>query len=204
MRSLDVMGINFLICSLGVRLIKKSKRVPPAKTKVDYSRINKMLAVAAGALFLILAYLFINNRLQEQTIAQITQEMNAIKSGAIFQEFQRTQEIISNSDTRVSVVRGDEQYNFEVLSVLYYNELTENFILQKGYLPALPDGKVYQLWLENAGRFIDLGIIDTKNDQSPYQIFPFRADLSNIHISVEPAGGSSSPSVETLVGVGYF
>jgi len=67
--------------------------------------------------------------------------------------------------------------------------------LVTSHLPAAPDGKVYQLWLQNSqGHMVDAGLLKG----SGHREVVLSGDASNATaagITVEPAGGSETPTI---------
>ncbi|MEU2262113.1 anti-sigma factor [Streptomyces sp. NPDC019645] len=66
-------------------------------------------------------------------------------------------------------------------------------------LPALPRGKVYQLWFDDDGTMRDAGLLD--GDTGAHTVLmhgPARA-ASGIGITVEPSGGSPAPTARPVM-----
>ncbi|MFJ6944608.1 anti-sigma factor domain-containing protein [Streptomyces wuyuanensis] len=83
-------------------------------------------------------------------------------------------------------------------TVVVSREHDQAVLLASG-LPALPEGKVYQLWFDDAGTMRDAGLLD--GDTSVHTVLmrgPARA-ASGIGITVEPSGGSTAPTSAPLM-----
>ena len=66
--------------------------------------------------------------------------------------------------------------------------------LKTSGLPAAPSGKVYQLWLRKAGHMVKAGFLTGSGSRKA--VFAGDAtDATGAGISVEPAGGSDSPTI---------
>ena len=66
-------------------------------------------------------------------------------------------------------------------------------------MPAAPDGKVYQLWLQDPeGRMLSAGVMPPKSDQTVL-LEGDAAAASGAGITVEPAGGSEEPTTAPVV-----
>ncbi|MDI9884278.1 anti-sigma factor [Streptomyces sp. HNM0645] len=66
-------------------------------------------------------------------------------------------------------------------------------------LPALPEGKVYQLWFDDAGTMRDAGLLGGDTGTQTVLVHGPVHDASGMGITVEPSGGSSSPTSPPLM-----
>ncbi|MFL6108184.1 MAG: anti-sigma factor domain-containing protein [Marmoricola sp.] len=79
-------------------------------------------------------------------------------------------------------------------ATIYRSESLGKAAVVTSHLPALPAGKIYQLWLQDpAGHMIDAGPLT-----DPRRATVLRGDASDatgVGITVEPAGGSHTPTI---------
>jgi anti-sigma-K factor RskA len=87
----------------------------------------------------------------------------------------------------------------DAIATVYWNNTSGQVYLNINSLPVPPEGKQYQLWALKDGKPIDAGVFDMKtNIQSLKNIQAADA----FAVTLEPAGGSVSPSLEFLYVVG--
>ena len=71
-------------------------------------------------------------------------------------------------------------------------------------VPAPPPGKVYQAWyLEPDGRMVSVGLMSSVHDGEPVLLNRDAAVAQAVAITLEPAGGSPSPTQQPLVQVSF-
>jgi anti-sigma-K factor RskA len=74
-------------------------------------------------------------------------------------------------------------------------------------VPAPPSGMVYQAWLRDAdGRMVSVGLMSSVHDGRPVLLDPDQGDAATataFAITVEPQGGSPSPTQQPLVEVRF-
>jgi anti-sigma-K factor RskA len=82
--------------------------------------------------------------------------------------------------------------------LLYWNPNTRKLMLADAHLPNLSPDQQYQLWALYDGKPVDAGVFDYKNNTLG---FGFQKDVSNAQmfaVTVEPKGGSASPTMSNL------
>lgn len=84
-------------------------------------------------------------------------------------------------------------------SLVYWDKTSGNVYISANNLPAAPTGKQYQLWALKDGKPINAGMIDLKGELQP-MINILAADT--FAVTLEPIGGSVSPTMEMLYVVG--
>ena len=84
-----------------------------------------------------------------------------------------------------------------------YNPSTQAVFVDVRSLPSLPAGKQYQLWALDKGKPVDAGILatTTATDQGMQQMKNV-ARAQAFAMTVEPIGGSSKPTLETMTVMG--
>jgi len=67
-------------------------------------------------------------------------------------------------------------------------------------LPALPAGKVYQLWLIGKPKTVSAGLLPAaKNGQTPAVLATGVVKGDTLGLTVEPAGGSAQPTTTPIL-----
>jgi anti-sigma-K factor RskA len=67
-------------------------------------------------------------------------------------------------------------------------------------LPALPPGKVYQLWLIGKTKIVSAGLLPTaKSGQTPAVLATGLVKGDTLGLTVEPAPGSAQPTTKPIV-----
>ena len=85
-------------------------------------------------------------------------------------------------------------------AVVYWNPASEDVYLHAGSLPAAPAGMQYQLWAIVDGKPVDAGVFDA----SGQQLLKMKEieNASAFAVTLEPAGGSQSPTMEQMYVMG--
>ena len=84
------------------------------------------------------------------------------------------------------------------LAVVYWNPSTkEAFVDSKG-LPTPQEGKQYQLWALVDGKPVDAGVFDASVDRNALQKVKLVADAQAFAVTLEPKGGSASPTLDQM------
>lgn len=88
----------------------------------------------------------------------------------------------------------------DALAVVYWNPATEEVYLHAGSLPTPPTDKQYQLWAIVDGKPVDAGVFDTSGQQ--LQKMKAINNASAFAVTLEPKGGSPSPTMEQMYVMG--
>lgn len=119
---------------------------------------------------------------------------------------------LAQTRQEVSVLR-DEQFRAVALAGtktapsararVFYNAATKAVYLDVRRLPALPAGRQYQLWALDNGKPVDAGTLAaaTATGQGLQQMKDI-ASAQAFAMTVEPTGGSSSPTLSTMTVMG--
>jgi anti-sigma-K factor RskA len=102
---------------------------------------------------------------------------------------------LRNSEGRVALLSGDQG---EVARVVV-DDGTAYVLVDD--LPTLPEGQEYQLWKLGGPAPVSLGMVG--DGSAPVAALGAPADLVDLALSVEPAGGSVAPSAD-IVATGRF
>ncbi len=83
---------------------------------------------------------------------------------------------------------------------VYWNSNTSQLYLRINNLPKPPQESQYQLWAIQDGQPVDAGIFDLKN--GPLELKDISGKVEAFAITLEPIGGSESPTLEQLYVLG--
>jgi anti-sigma-K factor RskA len=83
----------------------------------------------------------------------------------------------------------------EALATVYWNQTTQEVFLSIQNLKALAQNQQYQLWAIVDGKPLDMGVFDTS---SALLKMKTTAKAAAFAVTIEPRGGKSSPSLETM------
>lgn len=110
--------------------------------------------------------------------------------------------VLRDERFRVVVLAGTKSAPTAHARVLY-NAATQAVFVDVRSLPTLPAGKQYQLWALDKGKPVDAGILAmaTATDQGMQQMKNV-ARAQAFAMTVEPAGGSLKPTLETMTVMG--
>lgn len=106
--------------------------------------------------------------------------------------------ILKNPDNIAVVLKG-LAIKPDALATVYWNKNTGHVHLNINNLPVPPNGKQYQLWALKDGKPIDAGVFNLTTN-----LYAMKTILSAdaFAISLEPAGGSISPTMDLIYVIG--
>lgn len=81
--------------------------------------------------------------------------------------------------------------------VIYWNPIQEEIYLNSGNLASLPKDQQYQLWALIDGQPVDAGIFDA--EAGTFQIMKGTDRADAFAVTIEPIGGSVSPTLKTML-----
>ena len=82
-------------------------------------------------------------------------------------------------------------------ATVYRSESLGKAALVTEDLPAVPDGKVYELWLQVDGAMVPAGLLDASGDQE-FLLTGDASEATAAGITVEPDGGSPQPTTTPI------
>jgi len=183
------------------QLMEQTRDTSSAKGKeTKVKRLNTfsaMMAAASIALLLFSVYLFNANQNQQNRYTALLDDCDKNKHGleVLLAEY----EALNSGDNNTVVVAATEKYP-ETKIVLHTNDAAKLNYLQLQNLPEIAVNQSFQLW-------------SLKEDSDPIPLDVFEKDGSNLlavkyvdatnayAITIEPKGGSKSPTLENLIGV---
>lgn len=84
------------------------------------------------------------------------------------------------------------------LATIYWNKSTEDVYLNIQQLKELSEDQQYQLWAIIDGKPVDAGVFDLGSDNFLVQMKNISDGAAAFAVTIEPKGGSESPTLETM------
>lgn len=171
------------------------------------SKLNQRLKWAAVILLAVSAFtnFSLYRRLQEkeqellatrQTVRQYAYQVSQLEQKA----FQTENLMTFLRDPRtVSLPLKSVQANLAVSATVYWNQQNNEVVLDPASLPVAPDNKQYQLWAILDGVPIDAGLVQSQDRLQRMKATPMAQAFA---ITLEPKGGSATPTLEEMVVMG--
>jgi anti-sigma-K factor RskA len=88
--------------------------------------------------------------------------------------------------------------------LVFWNANTKEVLLKVADLPAPPSGHQYQLWALENGKPIDAGILKVGSDSLGVQKMKTINNAQAFAITLEPQGGSKSPTLDEMYVMGQI
>ncbi|NGY38757.1 anti-sigma factor [Flavobacterium sp. XN-5] len=165
----------------------------------------------AAAILLLVGIGFQYNQLEQTNDQVVSTEMEKVKI-----ENELNQLVLKNklNETSLAVVRdtkntvvalGGQAVAPESFAKVYWNKETQVVYVDASGLPEPPKGMVYQVWALKLNPLTptSIGLLD-KFDENNQRMFAVNStgDAEAFGITLEPAGGSLSPTMEQLYTLG--
>jgi len=176
--------------------------IPMKKPK---NRGLKYLAAASIALALVSSAVSIKlwNQLKETE-----QRLNNLlaENQQLAEDFELTNYKLEQTNTDLAIIVSEEYQKVVMkstgsdgaLASVYWNQENTKVYLSSGSLPLPPTDKQYQLWALINGKPVDAGVFDLPEEGNPLQEMKSIAAADAFAITLEPRGGSVSPTLEEL------
>ncbi|MEZ4778301.1 MAG: anti-sigma factor [Flavobacteriaceae bacterium] len=193
---------NILQSISGVR-----KLTPPPKS----SNWSMMTGWAAAIVFLLGIFWMMNEKNTLQNQVQVTSTENTI----LKEKVQLTEDALASSEGLLEIMRskdyreinlpGNAAVSPQSYAKVYYNDTEKIAYIDARGLPAPPSGKVYQVWslIMDPLTPRSVGLLDnyetTENKVFKLENIP---DPEAFGITLEPEGGSESPTLSQLYTLG--
>ena len=184
-----------------------------AKVVTMQPRSNKLQYLgwaAAVALLLGIGYQY-NNQIQfENSIVNLEKEKSKLNENLVSVENknkQTKQALDVVRDTKNTVVNlGGQAIDPKSFAKVYWNKETQVVYVDASGLPEPPEGMVYQVWslkLKPTLTPTSIGLLQNFKDENN-KIFAVSStsDAEGFGITLEPAGGSKTPTMEKLYTLG--
>lgn len=95
------------------------------------------------------------------------------------------------------VVLSKIQDQTQSTALIYWNKRSQKAMLNPFNLPRLSADQQYQIWADVKGKMLSIGLI--AQDLAKYQDLEFLENATSLNITIEPKGGSETPTVSKLV-----
>jgi anti-sigma-K factor RskA len=106
--------------------------------------------------------------------------------------------VLSSPDYQAIALAGTD-VSPESAARVFWNPGAEQLYLSPGNLPEPPTGKQYQLWAIVDGSPVSAGVFEVAPDAASLQALASQiAQASAFAITLEPRGGSPSPTMEAM------
>lgn len=184
---------------------RKIIKLKPKNNRMEY------VGWAASIVLLIgIGFLYNEQAATENEIITIEKEkmkLNEVVT-SIATENQKTKDALNViRDTKNTVVSLDGQaVSPTSYAKIYWNKATQVVYVDASGLPEPPEGKVYQIWslkLQPQLTPTSIGLLaDFKGDKDKVFAVEKTGDAEAFGITLEPAGGSKSPTMEQLYTLG--
>ncbi len=176
---------------------------PPLKadggTKPPQSRFWMYMSVLALLAFLTFLWLFIQKNHQ---LGEIQEQKNQLQEECDTKETELlgTIDILRNEGGLIIAMKGTDNAP-DALTKVYWNNEDRTAYLDILNLPAPPSDKQYQLWAIVDGTPVDMGVFEIDPNDTLVSA-PFIENPAAFAITLEPAGGSVSPTLDDMVVIG--
>jgi anti-sigma-K factor RskA len=169
----------------------------------------KLYQFAFAASLLLFVTSFIYNVLLQQKLGKLNGELSELYASKSYltQEIKIQQvsiasinqrlQIVTNSGVKSITLNGMNTLNTKA-AVVYWNLKTNEVYFNTSGLPDSPNAKQYQLWAIVDGKPVDAGVIDMSAGDSVFQKMKSIKGATAFAVTIEKAGGSTSPSLETM------
>jgi len=187
--------------------LKHSKVIPLQPKSSNYSYLgwaaSLVLLLGAGYLF------FQLNNTKEQVVV-VEQEKTKLKESINTLELQNqsTKEVLAvvRDENNKIIPLGGQAVAPEAKAKIYWNQKTDQVYVDASGLPEPPEGKVYQIWslkLQPQLTPTSIGLlVNFKGNNSKVFAVDKTSGAEAFGITLEPAGGSTSPTMEQLYTLG--
>ncbi|NHM01766.1 anti-sigma factor [Flavobacterium difficile] len=222
--------VNKEIVSIEKSVIALSSSFAPSLSAENYNRIKQKLNIEtkvvqfkpksnisqyigwmAAAVFLLgCGYLF---NLQQNGVSEIDELLN--QKSALEQTVSAKEKLNNQINTSYSVIKDENNVVVKLAgqaisptssAKVYWNNKTNKVFIDASSLPTPPDGMVYQVWSLKLAPTLtptSIGLIDNAEDKMKYLIeVDGTVGAEGFGITLEPAGGSKTPTMEQLYTLG--
>lgn len=182
---------------------EKTSSEPTEKRSVFPYSIAASLVIIVGLGAMYITTLTKSNSQGEQIIDLQTQV------GLVEQQLESMQSQVAALSNDLDIVTAPSTKRIELNSVgdfeaqvlVYWNPESQDVLLESINMPAVPEGSQYQLWTLVDGNPVDQGMLPLDDAEGLAKMKS--ANLADAFaITLEPAGGSESPTLEQLIVLG--
>lgn len=158
------------------------------------------LAVAASVvLAVLLGWAFYQMSAYRAQNESLTAEVESIRSQS---EYQQTLASLYRSPTYKVVRMAGVEKSPESHVVAFWNQTTNEVLLDVQKLPAPPSNRQYQLWSIVNGTPMDMGVLDQEFEGKVLKMKATQPGTAAFAITLEQEGGSPNPTLEQMYVMG--
>ncbi len=139
-----------------------------------------------------LASLIAQNEQFAENYNQVNQQLDDIQNAVA---------IMNNTAYKRVVMNGTDN-SPQALATVYWNESSADVYLSIQNLKELSQDQQYQLWAIIDGKPVDAGVFDPGSSNFLVQMKNIGPNAAAFAVTIEPRGGSETPSLETMQVVG--
>lgn len=228
--SSDDEEVNKEIVSIEKSVIALSSSFAPTLSAENYNKIKQKLDIdtnviqlkpksnlsqyvgwtAAAVFLLTCGYLY---NLQQNNVNEIDNLLN--EKNTLEQTVSAKEKLNNQINTSYSVLKDENNLVVKLAgqaispkssAKVYWNNTTNKVFIDASSLPTPPDGMVYQVWSLKLAPTLtptSIGLIDNVEDKMKYLIeVDVTVGAEAFGITLEPAGGSKTPTMEQLYTLG--
>ncbi len=182
------------------------RSLPPAQAAPFYKWLmaaSIVLALLGGALSL---YFYQQWQRAEARLAGVMASeqryaRNFTQTSQRLRQQEQTIAVLRDADFAPVRLKGVEAHP-DVRLTVYWNPQRAQVYVDQVQLPEPPAGKQYQLWALVDGKPLDAGMINTAADSAGLQQMKAIETAQAFAVTLEPEGGSASPTLEQLMVMG--
>lgn len=183
-------------------------KVIEMKPKTNWAQYTGWVAAAVLVVGFGLQFYKLNQT--NETLNNVSTEKNLLQESIVDLELKKkeSEEVLAilRDTSNISITLAGQQVAPEAFAKAYYNKTTKTVYIDASGLPEPPKGMVYQVWslqLEPVLTPTSIGLLDSYATSSTKVIKVENAESPQAFgITLEPAGGSASPTLEQLYTLG--
>ncbi|MDT0648835.1 anti-sigma factor [Autumnicola edwardsiae] len=198
---------EFLLAPLKEKISQRSRNIPVRNKRTNWSAL---LGWAASILLLVGLFLMFKNNSELKESLQALQAENAQIESEIAEarnDAAKSRELLSTLRDRniLKVPLEGQEIAPEAYATAYYDDEKDLTLIDAQNLPEPPRGMVYQVWSLKMSPLVpsSLGLLDDfEEDEDKIFVLDNPNISEGFGITLEPAGGSETPTMEMLYSLG--
>jgi len=136
---------------------------------------------------------------QDQELEQLQEQLQSVESSK--EQYEGLWAAVSEPGVQ-RIQLNSTQEGGSALATVYWNPDSEKTFLLRDQLPAEGADSQYQLWAIVAGKPVSIGLLEQGSEELQLQNMAAVTNASAFAITLEPLGGSESPTLEQMVVIG--
>ncbi len=171
---------------------------------------SRTLLAIAWVLFFVAAlgwlYAYQQNRKQGDTMEELSSELNALETSCDSiqtekEQLQQELQFLRQPTTQSTIMEGTD-LSPEAIAAVFFNPETQETLLDAGTLPVPPSDQQYQLWAIVDGNPVSMGVFEVEAGRQGLQPVPYIGNAQAFAVTLEPRGGSETPTLEQMYVLG--